>query len=131
MIDLADTVMDLKLPVLLVVPKIRSYSLIKETKRLKDQIESDEEREAFFMGLGDIVMPGMLVVAVYYMVPTALSVVAGTIIGTLVGFSVLMRFVLKGNPQAGLPLLCGGAILGYIVSSLLFFGKLVGFGLTF
>lgn len=131
MIDLADTVMDLKLPVLLVVPKIRSYSLIKETKRLKDQIESDEEREAFFMGLGDIVMPGMLVVAVYYMVPTALSVVAGTIFGTLVGFSVLMRFVLKGNPQAGLPLLCGGAILGYIVSSLLFFGKLVGFGLSF
>ena len=131
MIDLADTVMDLKLPVLLVVPKIRSYSLIKETKRLKEQIESDEDREAFFMGLGDIVMPGMLVVAVYYAAPHALSVVAGTIIGTLIGFSILMRFVLKGNPQAGLPLLCGGAILGYIVSSLLFFGKLVGFGLSF
>ncbi|MFO8077576.1 MAG: presenilin family intramembrane aspartyl protease PSH [Thermoplasmatota archaeon] len=131
MIDLADTVMDLKLPVLLVVPKIRNYSLIKETKRLKEQIESDEEREAFFMGLGDIVMPGILVVAVYYTVPTALSVVVGTIIGTLLGFSLLMRFVLKGNPQAGLPLLCGGAILGYIVSSLLFFGHLVGFGVSF
>ncbi len=131
MIDLADTVMDLKLPVLLVVPKIRNYSLIRETKRLKEQIERDEEREAFFMGLGDIVMPGMLVVAVYYTVPTALSVVVGTIIGTLLGFSLLMHFVLKGNPQAGLPLLCGGAILGYIVSSLLFFGQLVGFGLSF
>ena len=29
MIDLADTVMDLKLPILLVIPKIKKYSLIK------------------------------------------------------------------------------------------------------
>jgi presenilin-like A22 family membrane protease len=131
MVDLADTVMDLKLPVLLVVPKIRHYSLIKETRRLKEQIESHEEREAFFMGLGDIVMPGILVVAVYYSSVTALSVVAGTIVGTLIGFSVLMHFVLKGNPQAGLPLLCGGAILGYIVTSFVLFGKLVGLGFSF
>jgi presenilin-like A22 family membrane protease len=27
-----------------------------------------------------------------------------------------MRYVLKGNPQAGLPLLNGGAIIGYVVS---------------
>jgi presenilin-like A22 family membrane protease len=39
--------------------------------------------------------------------------------------------VLRGNPQAGLPLLCGGAIIGYIISSLLFYGKLVGFTLPF
>ena len=63
MIDLADTVMDLKLPVLLVVPKIRNYSLIRETKSLKEKLKEDEERDAFFMGLGDIVMPGILVVA--------------------------------------------------------------------
>ncbi len=131
MIDLADTVMDLKLPVLLVVPKRWHYSLIKETKRLKKQIEEKNQREAFFMGLGDIVMPGILVVAVYYNNINALPVVAGTILGTLAGFSVLMQYVLKGNPQAGLPLLCGGAILGYAISSLLFFGNLVGFGFSF
>jgi len=37
-----------------------------------------------------------------------------------------MRYVMKGNPQAGLPLLCGGAITGYIISSLILFGELVG-----
>ncbi|RLF53679.1 MAG: hypothetical protein DRN24_00215 [Thermoplasmata archaeon] len=126
MIDLADTVMDLKLPVLLVVPKIRHYSLLRETKRLKEKLEEKEERDAFFMGLGDIVMPGILVSAVYYNVPNGLPIALSIILGTLVGFSVLMVFVMKGRPQAGLPLLCGGAIAGYIVSSLIFFGKLSG-----
>ena len=52
MIDLADAVMDLKLPVMMVVPKMRKYSLIKETKGLKEKIEEKQEREAFFLGLG-------------------------------------------------------------------------------
>jgi presenilin-like A22 family membrane protease len=50
-------------------------------------------------------------------------------IGTLVGFVILMSFVIKGKPQAGLPCLGGGAILGYIISSYILFGKLAG--LTF
>jgi presenilin-like A22 family membrane protease len=127
MIDLADTVMDLKLPVLLVVPKIRNYSLLKETKRLKEKLKDGEEREAFFMGLGDVVMPGILVIAIFYGVSDGLPVALGTLAGTLIGYLILMRFVLKGNPQAGLPLLCGGAILGYIISSFIFFGSLMGF----
>jgi presenilin-like A22 family membrane protease len=130
MIDLADTVMDLKLPILLVVPKVRHYSLIKETKSLKEKLKEGEEREAFFMGLGDIVMPGILVAAVYnnvgnYALPIALSVM----LGTLVGFVILMTFVMKGKPQAGLPCLCGGAIAGYIISSYILSGGLVGFTL--
>ncbi len=132
MIDLADTVMDLKLPVLLVVPKIRHYSLIKETKRLKEQLKEGEERDAFFMGLGDIVMPGILVAALYYTgVPYALAISLSVIAGTLVGFSILMTFVIKGKPQAGLPLLCGGAIGGYLISSYLFTGKFIGLTLPF
>jgi len=131
MIELADTVMDLKLPVLLVIPKIKNYSLIKETKRLKEQLEDGEERDAFFMGLGDIVMPGILVVAIYNSIPNGLPVSIGVMIGTLVGFTALMHFVMKGKPQAGLPLLCGGAIAGYIISSYLLFGKLVGLSLQF
>jgi len=129
MIDLADTVMDLKLPVLLVVPKVRHYSLIKETKSLKQKIKEDDERDAFFMGLGDIVMPGILVVAIYNNISGSLLVSLSAILGTLVGFSILMIFVMKGKPQAGLPLLCGGAIGGYIISSLILFGELKG--LTF
>ena len=130
MIDLADTVMDLKLPVLLVVPKIRKYSLLKETKSLKEKLKDDEERDAFFMGLGDIIMPGILVASVYNIengLPIALSV----ILGTLVGFAILMMFVLKGKPQAGLPCLCGGAILGYVISSLILHGALLGITMPF
>jgi presenilin-like A22 family membrane protease len=127
MIDLADTVMDLKLPTLLVVPKIRHYSFLKETKRLKEKLQAGEEREAFFMGLGDIVFPGILVATVYTGDPSWLPVALSVLVGTLVGFSVLMTFVIKGKPQAGLPLLCSGAILGYLISSYIFFGTLVGF----
>src|SRR4030042_4579414 len=128
MIDLADTVMDLKLPVLLVIPKKRGYSLLKETKRLKEKLKEGEEREAFFMGLGDIVIPGILVAAVYRQIaaPEGFLIAIGTIIGILIGFTILMTFVLKGKPQAGLPCLCGGAIIGYIVSSLILFGELKG-----
>jgi presenilin-like A22 family membrane protease len=129
MIDLADTVMDLKLPVLLVVPKIRRYSLIKETKSLKEKLKENEERDAFFMGLGDIVMPGILVVAAYQNISDGLPVALSVLAGTLIGFLVLMTFVIKGKPQAGLPLLCSGAILGYLISSYVFFGTLVGLSL--
>jgi len=131
MIDLADTVMDLKLPVLLVVPKIRKYSLIKETKSLKEKLKDDEERDAFFMGLGDIVMPGILVVAAYHNISDGLPIAVGVILGTLAGFIMLMTFVIKGKPQAGLPLLCSGAILGYFISSYVWFGEIVGLNLSF
>ena len=130
MIDLADTVMDLKLPVLLVVPKIRKYSLLKETKSLKEKLKDDEERDAFFMGLGDVVMPGILVASVYN-VENGLPIALSVIVGTLVGFAILMTFVLKGKPQAGLPCLCSGAILGYVISSLVISGTLVGLTLPF
>ena len=131
MVDLADTVMDLKLPVLLVVPKIRRYSLIKETKSLKQKLEEGEERDAFFMGLGDIVMPGILVAAVYHSIENGLPIALSVLLGTLVGFVVLMTFVIKGKPQAGLPTLNGGAILGFIIGSYVFLGGLQGISFPF
>jgi len=132
MIDLADAVMDLKLPVMLVVPKNRRYSLLKETKGIKEKLEEKEEREAFFLGLGDIVMPGILVVsALQNIANNGLIIALSVMIGTLVGFGVLMSVVIKGKPQAGLPYLCSGAILGYVVSSYLLFGELAGLILPF
>ena len=132
MIDLADAVMDLKLPVMLVVPKTRTYSMIKDTKGLKEKLEEKEEREAFFMGLGDIVMPGILVVSSFYNIPdNGLLIALSVMIGTLVGFAALMSVVVKGKPQAGLPYLCSGAILGYVISSLLLTGGLAGLTLPF
>jgi len=130
MIDLADTVLDLKLPVILVIPKIRKYSLLKETKSLKEKLKDGEERDAFFMGLGDVIIPGFLVASSFHNITTnGLLVALSVMLGTLFGFAVLMTFVTKGKPQAGLPYLCSGAILGYLVSSYILFGELVG--LTF
>ena len=126
MIDLADTVLDLKLPVMLVLPKIRSYSLIEETKSLKEKLEHGEKRDAFFMGLGDVIMPGVLVASAFHNVTSnGLLIAISVMLGTLLGFAVLMAVVVKGKPQAGLPYLCSGAILGYIVSSYILFGELV------
>jgi presenilin-like A22 family membrane protease len=51
-------------------------------------------------------------------------------LGTILGLIVLMRAVIKGKPQAGLPFLCGGAILGYLLSSYMLFGTLAGLFLT-
>ena len=84
------------------------------------------EREAFFMGLGDIVMHGILVVAIYSNIDNAFLIAISVMIGTLFGFAVLMTFVMKGKPQAGLPLLCSGAIGGYLISSFIIYGKIVG-----
>ena len=117
MLDLADTVIDLRLPILLVVPKHRGYSFLREAAKFKEAgPENKEEREAFFLGLGDLVMPSILVVSalVFPPAPDTVLPVLGAAIGTLVGFAVLMGYVLKGNPQAGLPLLNGGAIVGFL-----------------
>jgi len=130
MIDLADTVLDLKLPVILVIPKMRKYSLLKETKSLKEKLKDEEERNAFFMGLGDIIIPGFLVASTFHNVPSnGLLVALSVMLGTLFGFTLLMTSVIKGKPQAGLPYLCSGAILGYLISSYILFGELVS--LTF
>jgi presenilin-like A22 family membrane protease len=125
MIDLADAAIGLKLPVMFVIPKTRGFSLLKGGKSLKQKLQEGEEREAFFMGLGDVVMPGILVVASYYNLTSGnLPVALSVMLGTLLGFAVLSGLVIKGKPQAGLPCLCGGAIAGYLVSSLLLFGWL-------
>jgi presenilin-like A22 family membrane protease len=138
MIDLADAVTEKRLPVVLVVPKSRNYSFRKQGS-LKNTLKKGGKREAMFMGLGDIVFPGSLVISAMtflgdsvvirgqtYLEPTMASfgVAVCTLIGSLVGYSILMRFVLKGRPQAGLPLLNSGAILGFAVGYFLIFGNL-------
>jgi len=132
MIDLADTFLDLKLPVVVIIPKIRNYSLIKETKSLKEKLESEEERDAFFMGLGDFVMPGILVASTFHNIASnGLLIALSVIIGTLLGFTALIKAVSTGKPQAGLPYLCSGAIAGYLVSSYILLGELAGLTLFF
>lgn len=116
MLALADTVMDLRLPILLVIPKSRGYSFLKEQAQFKkaDETDGESERDALFMGLGDLVMPTILVVSALQFGWPAWSA-WGAALGTLWGFLMLMATVLKGKPQAGLPLLNGGAIGGFLL----------------
>jgi presenilin-like A22 family membrane protease len=130
MIDLADTLVDLRLPIMFVIPKRREYSLVREKKRLKEKLREGEERDAFFIGVGDIVIPGILTVSTFQNISSnGLLIALSVLFGTLLGFIFLMAFVIKGKPQAGLPYLCTGAILGYLVSSYLVFGGIVGLNL--
>ena len=117
MLSLADTVIELRLPVLLVIPKVANYRFRAESTKMKEaRPETKGEREAMFMGLGDLVMPTILVVSALQFGDAAWGLLPslGAAVGTLVGFGVLMGYVLKGRPQAGLPLLNGGSIVGFL-----------------
>lgn len=123
MIDLAEGVMDLRLPILFIIPKHLKYSFIDDSFKK----EEGQEREAFFMGLGDAIMPTILVVSanVFLAQKATLNYIGfisypalGAMVGTIVGFVALSILVMKGKPQAGLPFLNSGVILGYIVGVL-------------
>ncbi len=173
MLDLAEGVMDLKIPVVLVVPTTLSYSYLADgseaaldadrtggeptpDERGSSQVDesstdtpnagsetdspastepdsdateepADAGRDALFIGLGDAIIPTILVAsAAYFLEAGALDVpgitlnvpALGAILGTLAGLLVLLGMVLKGRPHAGLPLLNGGAIAGYLLGAL-------------
>jgi presenilin-like A22 family membrane protease len=115
MITMAEGIMDLKLPILFVIPKNLNYSFLQE------DFKSGEKREAFFMGLGDAVMPTLLVVSAnVFMISKGISYpVIGAILGTLAGHIILSILVMSGKPQAGLPFLNSGVILGFFIGVLL------------
>jgi len=116
MITLAEGVIDLKTPILFVIPKRRDYSFIREGI---GKLEEGGERAAFIMGMGDLIMPSILVVSANvflkgYRVLGFVNLPAlGAIIGSLAGLAVLLYFVNSGRPQAGLPPLNGGTIIGF------------------
>ncbi|MEY7849923.1 presenilin family intramembrane aspartyl protease PSH [Natrarchaeobius sp. A-rgal3] len=174
MLDLAEGVMDLKIPVILIVPMSLSYSYL-AAGTTDDVIEDESERsqgsapgatdggaddeavpakstegtssgsdsqhsdadsesgtddgvdrDAFYIGLGDAVIPSILVVSAAYFIDVGtlevpwivLNLAAlGALVGTLAGLLVLMYMVVKGRPHAGLPLLNGGAIGGYLIGA--------------
>jgi presenilin-like A22 family membrane protease len=153
MLELADTMIKNKLPVLLVAPKERGYSFIEEDDRVMrsekpEDMDWDDPaphikpesggRDALFMGLGDVIFPGMLVISSVSFLPEwgpeistiwgipmhagPLAVGLGTLFGGLCGYVALMAQVARGEAQAGLPLLNGGSILGYLVSGVIAVG---------
>ena len=157
MLDLAAGVMDLNLPVVLVIPTTLSYSLREASADVgsggsegddgsgddtdaddadgsTDVDEADPDdgvRDAFFIGLGDAVIPTVIVASAAFFLPSsatpslgipglpALTLPALTaMVGTFAGLFTLLWMVLKGRPHAGLPLLNGGAIGGYLLGAL-------------
>ena len=155
MLELADTMIDLKLPVVLVAPKDTNYSFRSEQGSMRDSGStadsstvqqndggaSKKGRDALFMGLGDVIFPGMLVISSITFLPEIgpvvfdfwggptkpvhlgpMLVALGTLVGGLFGYAALMRFVAKGSAQPGLPLLNGGAILGHIITVIVLLG---------
>jgi len=136
MIALAEGVVPLRLPVVFVIPKTRGFKMDSLTDKPLTE-EPPEERGAMFMGVGDAVIPSVLTVSAFVFLPIVaggidhanLLVSLGVIIGSTLGFVALMRYVLQGNPQAGLPLLNGGAIIGYMVAYMLVFQNF-SFGIT-
>ncbi|MFB6303205.1 MAG: presenilin family intramembrane aspartyl protease PSH [Haloferacaceae archaeon] len=173
MLSLAEGVMDLRVPVVLVVPLSLSYSLLEDdfsgasdvfedadgteggqesaadggtsdadggsrgiddpsggTEGTDDTAEDGGiERDAFFVGLGDAVMPTVMVASAAAFssaaplgvgVLPALNLPAlGAAGGTLLGLGLLLAAVMRGRAHAGLPLLNGGAIGGYLLGSAL------------
>ena len=186
MLTLASGVMDMRVPVVLVVPLTLSYSFLDaenpveegETQDDPDRADDnnvnqpdaeeletlgpegiadiDEERlmaiedetveelddeiveavqdalpgrDALFIGLGDAVIPTVLVASAAFFVESGPTVsllgvsanlpAVGAIAGTMVGLAILLWMVLKGRAHAGLPLLNGGAITGYLLGALL------------
>jgi presenilin-like A22 family membrane protease len=160
MLSLAEGVMELRIPVILVVPLSLSYSLLADDFSGANEVHEGEEsaavtdgdgapvddgesdtvgdapddaddptRDAFFIGLGDAVMPTVMVASGAFFSPAASLGVAGlpalnlpallSMVGTFLGLGVLLWAVLKGRAHAGLPLLNGGAIGGYLLGSVL------------
>ena len=164
MLSLAEGVMDLNIPVVLVIPLSLSYSLLdgdesgggdesdaggtdtdgtnsddadgdgddaaaEDTADDADDVGDPtpiEDRDAFFIGLGDAVIPTVLVASAATFSPAAslgvpllgLNLPAlFAMVGQLAGLLVLMSWVIKGRPHAGLPLLNGGVIGGYLIGS--------------
>jgi presenilin-like A22 family membrane protease len=170
MLALASGAMDLRLPVVFVVPLTLSYSFLdadgpatledkeSEAEQSEDgatheQGQHDEDgnaqgdgggaeggndsdgedpfaRDAFFIGLGDAVIPTILVASAAFFQPGGAALLSvpgialtlpalGAMVGTLAGLLTLMWMVLEGRAHAGLPLLNGGAIAGYLAGALL------------
>ncbi len=118
MLTLAEGVIDQKTPILFVIPKRKDYSFIKEGI---GKLTDGGERSAFIIGMGDMIMPAILVVSANVFVHGTkyfglINLPAlGAIIGSIAGLIALLHFVMSGKPQAGLPPLNGGTIIGFLI----------------
>jgi len=139
MVSLASSVVEMRVPLLFVLPRRRKFSLLKvgaskgragragRAERAEKAEKAGQEggkeqqelggEEAFFMGLGDAIIPAILAVSAYRYASFASAI--GSVAGTLAGYALLCTFAGRGKPHAGLPFLNSGAILGFLLGVLL------------
>ena len=113
MVNMADQVMDMSLPVLLIFPdeprKFEGLSS-KEKREEKSSVENEsKEKKAFFLGLGDIVIPSSYVVSLYTFLNAGVAAFAA--LGTMVGLIVLLIITAKTKANAGLPFINSFALI--------------------
>ncbi len=110
MVALADNVIQHKLPAMFILPAKKGYSF----KNAKGVISETAKREraAYYMGFGDVLIPGVLVISA----ANNFQLLAGVfvLIGSLFSMLFLIAMVNKGKPQPGLPYLNAGALAGLI-----------------
>jgi len=121
MISLAEGAIKIKAPLLFVVPKSRDYSF-RIDQEISNSSEETKKRGAYFLGLGDAIIPTILVISASWSLPAGgfygLSLpVLGAMLGTYLGFLLLMT-TSRDRPQAGLPFLNSGVILGFLMGCL-------------
>jgi presenilin-like A22 family membrane protease len=121
MISLAEGAIKMKAPLLFVVPKSRDYSF-RIDQEISNSSEETKKRGAYFLGLGDAIIPTILVISASWSLPAGgfygLSLpVLGAMLGTYLGFLLLMT-TSRDRPQAGLPFLNSGVILGFLMGCL-------------
>ena len=99
---------------------------------LKDR-SKDADRDVMLMGLGDAIIPSVLVISAAGNLPQisatgwaqpALLVALMTLAAMTVGYLSLMFLISKGRPQAGLPFLNGFAIIGFALAYLVVYQDL-------
>jgi len=127
MVSLAEGVIRMKAPLLFVVPRSPGYSFRKDEFSGSSSAAACTENSttnekgrmgAYFLGLGDAIIPTILVISAYVTLPGAgiLGIgypAAGAMLGTYIGFLLLMT-TSRERPQAGLPFLNSGVILGFL-----------------
>lgn len=134
MLTLAEGAMSMRLPVLLIIPLSREFTadhIDDPPEAISEEAASEgaTEMDAIFLGLGDLVIPSILIISAAGQglgesVVTIGQIglgweVIGAVIGSLLGVVLLMVLVFRGRTHAGLPLLNGGVILGYLIGALL------------
>lgn len=124
MLSLAENVLTSKLPALFIVPRTRDFSY-RDQSTWRD-LDDVAARPAYIIGMGDIVIPSMLVVSssVFFEGMKVFGLFTlpaiGAMIGSYVGL-VALQMLADRYPQAhaGLPLLNGCTLLGFAVAYLI------------